>query len=257
MSVFLTLFKSSLGRRIRDGFAIGYNVVFPLVLIILLGFLTKNNYTEIINSFQYYTLVTIPFCTLFGIITSAYGGKEDAAFGTAVRLIQAPINRWHIILSKLLADTVVFSLCNALVLTVCYFIFRLPLSGRFTAVILLYTAETFLACGFGLLLGLGIKNFIVVKNLINLPICIFAVLGGSFFPIGSLKPFWQTLLYLSPLTWMNRSIFRYLYDGEVYRNQLYRLSFVFFAAGFVICLVAVIHFKKEEFLNGNIPGYKK
>lgn len=247
MSVFLTLFKSSLGRRIRDGFAIGYNLVFPLLLIILLGFLTKDNYTEIINSFQYYTLVTIPFCTLFCIITSAYGGKEDAAFGTAVRLIQAPINRWHIIISKLLADTVVFSFCNALVLTVCYFIFSLPLSGRFTAVILLFTAETFLACGFGLLLGLGIKNFIVVKNLINLPICIFAVLGGSFFPIGSLKPFWETILYLSPLTWVNRSIFRYLYDGEVYGNQLYRLAFIFFAAGFVFAWQRSFTLKRRNF----------
>ena len=257
MSVFLTLFKSSLGRRIRDGFAIGYNIVFPLILIILLGLLTKDNYAEIINSFQYYTLVTIPFCTLFCIITSAYGGKEDAAFGTAVRLIQAPINRWYIIVSKLLADTMVFSFCNVLVLTICYLIFNLPLGGRFTAVILLLTAETFLACGFGLLLGLGIKNFIIVKNLINLPICMFAVLGGSFFPIGSLNPFWQTILNLSPLTWVNRSIFRYLYDGEVYRNQLYRLTFAFFAAGLVFFLTAVFHFKKEEFLNGNLPGYKK
>lgn len=257
MGVFLTLFTNSLRRRIRDGFAIGYNIVFPLTLIIILGYLTKDNYTGMISSFQYYTLVTIPFCILFCIITSAYGGKEDAAFGTAVRLIQAPINRWHIIASKLLADTMVFSICNVLVFTVGYLIFRLPLGGRFMAVILLFTAETFLACGFGLLLGLGIKNFIIVKNLINFPICIFAVLGGSFFPIGSFKPFWQTILYLSPLTWVNRSIFRYLYDGEVYRYQLYQLTFTLIAAGFIFSLAAVYYFKKEEFLNGNIPGYKK
>jgi ABC-2 type transport system permease protein len=258
MKIFWKLFKSSLMKRIREGFAIGYNIIFPVVLIIILGFLVKDNYTDIISSFQYYTVVMLPFCTLFCIITSAYAGKEEAYSGTAVRFLAAPISKGNIVLSKLLSCTFVFTLCNLLVLKVCELIWKLPLYGKFLPVALMLTAETFFSCGLGLFISYGMKNFIVVKNIINLPICILAVIGGSFFPVGTLKSGWQAVFNISPLTWINRSLFQYLYDNSSSgRNLIFRLTVIFLSLGSVISIAAILKFNKEEFLHGDISGNSK
>ncbi len=259
MDIFWTLFKSNLSKRVRDGFAIGYNIIFPFVLIIILGALLKGSYNNIITSYQYYTLVTIPFCTLYSVITAAYAGKDEAYSNTAVRILTAPVKRREIVLSKLLSCVVVFSICNMIVLLSCSLVWRLPIWDKLIPVLILLTAETFFSCGLGLFIGFGMKNFVVVKNIINVPICIFAIIGGSFYPVGSLNRGWQAVFHLSPLTWINKSIFQYLYD----MNQrdavisLFIITAVFLVLGFIMSTAGIIWFKKEEYLNGDLPGYQK
>jgi ABC-2 type transport system permease protein len=259
MGVFWTLFHNSLQKRIRDGFALGYNIIFPITLIVILGSLLKDNYTEIITSYQYYTLVTIPFCTLLSVITAAYAGKDEAYSNTAVRFLSAPIKKSDIVLSKQLACTIVFAICNIIVLEGGNLIWKLPLRGKFFPIIMLLTAETFFACGVGLFIGFGMKNFIIAKNLINIPICLFAILGGSFFPVGSLNAGWQAVLNISPLTWVNKSIFKYLYDDNVVadRNNLLAITVLFLALGIILIIATIIKFRKEEYLDGDLPSYKK
>ncbi|WMJ89917.1 ABC transporter permease [Anaerocolumna sp. MB42-C2] len=259
MGIFWTLFKSNLSKRVRDGFAVGYNIIFPFILIIILGALLKGSYNKIITSYQYYTLVTVPFCILYSIITAAYAGKDEACSNTAARILAAPVKKIEIVLSKLLSCVVVFALCNIIVLLSCSLILRVPIWGKLIPVIILLTAETFFSCGLGLLIGFGMKNFVVVKNIINIPICLFAIMGGSFYPVGSLNRGWQAVFYLSPLTWINKSIFRYLYDVKQRDtvHSMFIITAVFLVLGLIISAAAIIWFKKEEYLNGYLPGYQK
>ncbi len=242
-------------RRATDGFAIGYNIVFPMVLITILGTLGRGRQQGFISSYQYYTLVLLPFCTSMAVITAAYAGKEDAFAHTAMRIIMSPLSNIEIVLAKMISCTVVYSICNGFMIVVTKLIWRVSYQGKMVPVLFLLTATAFCVCSLGVLIGLGMKNFLTVKNVLNIPISLCAIAAGSFFPVGTLNRRLQFLLDLSPLTWINRSIFLCIYDGK--SDLLWGVSAALLIAGGVFIWLAMKYFKREEYLNGQLPGSEK
>jgi ABC-2 type transport system permease protein len=242
-------------RRSRDSFLIGYNIIFPIIMVALLGYLSSKSYGSGFTGYQYYSIVMLPFCISMAVITAAYAGKEDAYKRTAVRFLYAPVSGAHIILTKLISCTIVLSACNLLVLLFSMLVFRLPIADNIILLTLLLTSEAFAVCALGLLIGLGMKNFIFIKNIINIPICVAAVLGGAFFPMGSFNPVWKTVIRISPLTWINRSIFLYIYDSN--SELLAKTGLLLILTGIIFTILAIRLFRKEEFIHGDLPGFEK
>lgn len=255
MKSFCNLFCFDLRRRSKDSFLIGYNIVFPIFMIVLLGYLSSKSYGHQFTGYQYYSIVMPSFCTAMAIITAAFASKDDAYKKTAVRFLFAPIPYAHIVLSKLLSCTLVISCCNVLVLLTSRFVFHLPAYGEIIPISLLLMSESFTVCAIGLFIGLGMKNFIFIKNIVNIPICVAAILAGAFFPIGTLNHGLEIILMLSPLTWINRSIFLVIYDNSCL--LLWRTSIVFVIVGIAFTILAIKCFRKEEFIYGDLPGYDK
>ncbi len=132
---------------------------------------------------------------------------------------------------------------------------KLPIRDDFLHILALLTMLSFAVCGVGLFIGYGITNFIMVKNIINIPVMAAGILAGSFYPFGSLNPAWETAIILSPLTWINRSIFHCIYDG--YTGHLWVTNLVCLVIGLGCTATAVLLFKKEEYIHGVLPGYEK
>jgi ABC-2 type transport system permease protein len=224
-------------------------------MILLLGYLSSGNYGKNFTGYQYYAIVMLPFCVAMAIITAAYAGKDDAYKKTAVRFLFAPVPHAQIVLAKLISCIVLMSICNVVVLLFVKLLLKLPLVTQFFPVFLLLTAETFCTCAVGLIIGFGMKNFLLIKNILNIPICLAAILAGAFYPIGTLSPKLEVILELSPLTWVNRSMFLAIYDGT--SSLLWRTSMVFVVSGIIFTILAIKLFKKEEFIHGDLPGYEK
>jgi ABC-2 type transport system permease protein len=197
----------------------------------------------------------LPFCIATAIITAAYAGKDDAYKKTAVRYLFSPVSSTQIVLSKLLSCMIIMSICNMVVLLFAKLVLRLPLSVEFLPVFLLLTAQTFCITAIGLFIGFGMKNFILIKNMLNIPICLAAILAGAFYPIGTLNSKLDLLIKLSPLTWVNRSIFLVIYDDS--SSLLWKTSVVMLVVGVIFTGLAIKLFKKEEFIHGDLPGYEK
>lgn len=255
MREFSVIFCHDLRRRLKDSFLIGYNIIFPMIMIVLLGYLASGSYGKKFTGYHYYSIVMLPFCIAMAVITAAYAAKEDAYKKTAVRFLFAPVALHHIVAAKLLSCTVVISLCNLIVLTAALLVFRLPIADRMIPLTIMLSAETFMVCAIGLLVGFGMKNFIFVKNLLNIPICLAAILGGSLFPIGTFHLGLRFLLEISPLTWINRGMFLSVYDDN--SLLLWRITIILVTIGIVFAVLAARLFKKEEFIHGDLPGYEK
>ena len=99
------------------------------------------------------------------------------------------------------------------------------------------------------------KDFLKLKNILNIPILIFAVLGGCFYPLGTWNKLFLVVLNLSPLRWINRCQFLLIYDNN--RSLLYILSLIMIIVASVIMLLTILCFKKEEYGNGELPGYEE
>ena len=254
MTAFSSMLKMNLKRRFCDGFAVGYNLIFPAVMIGLLGTLCKKLSYGGISGYQYYTVVMIPFCTIMALITAAYAGKDDAYAKTAERVLLTPISTKAIVWSKVISCSLVFFLCGILVYGAAGILTGLEMRS-IGWISILFLTLSFSVSSIGTLIGLGMKNFLVLKNVLNIPIAIFAILGGTFFRIGTFNRVGNFVLNLSPIRWINRSMFQLLFEG----NQMLLLytAGVLIIVGSVCAVLAIKTFQKGEYMNGSMPGYEK
>lgn len=250
----ISFFTHNLKRRFLDGFAIGYNIIFPLCMIGLLGLLTRKSFNEEITSFQYYGIVLIPFCIVLGLVTAAYAGKDDAYSNTACRIIIAPISKGVIVISKILSCSIVFFLCSMFV----YLIFALLSHIQLTTILpmaFFYFCLCLSVGSIGSLVGLGMKNFLIIKNVISIPFTILAFFGGTFYPFRSSSPLISTIIQWSPFTLLNRSCFLLLYDHN--SMPIVYCSVGMLIISVVVTLITYVCFQKEEYIHGTMPSYEK
>ena len=256
MIPFKVLFMSNLKRRLKDGFAVGYNMIFPLFTIWLMGLLFKEIYQkEIITSYQYYGVVTVPFCILLSVITAAYAGKDDAYANTADRILVAPVSDAAIVCSKIFSEVIVFAGCSFVVLILSFLFWNVCSIHDIGEILICYLAVSFVTACLGTFIGLGMKDFMKLKNILNIPILIFAIMGGCFYSFGTYNKLLLFLLDLSPLRWVNKGLFMMIYDDNYALLHVFNLVMV--VVGFIFMLLSMIFFRREEYGNGKLPDYEK
>ncbi|MFA9377434.1 MAG: ABC transporter permease [Lachnotalea sp.] len=256
MVAFKSILWANIKRRTTDGFSVGYNIIFPLIMIWLLGLICKEMFSkESITSYQYYGVVLVPFSMFMAIVTAAYGGKDDAYANTAERILVAPVSVIIIVVSKIIAQIIVITSCSLFVFGFSTVVWDVWSISYFLPISLLYISISFMIASIGTYIGLGMKNFMKIKNLLNVPIVLFALLAGCFYRFGTLHKGLQFVIDLSPLTWANRSIFMMMFDDN--RIILYIVCGIFNIVGLIFTMIAIIFFKKEEYGNGELPSYEE
>lgn len=246
MRYFLPLFRLGVKRRSKDFFVLFYNIVFPVIIIMLLGYLTSKSYGNEFTSYNYYTIVTIPFCVLMGIISVSYVAQDEKISKTSYRYMISPISIADLVLSKLFSCTIVLSTCNLITLLLLRGIFHMSFGGKFLAVIFFLTCESIVVSSMGLFLGLVCKNLDMLRNIINIPIVIFGFLGGVFFPVSSLNSAISLIINISPLTWINRALVACIYDNNL--QLLFNISSIFIVTSIFMTIFTIRFFKKEVFI---------
>lgn len=246
MKNFSPLFKLGLKRRSKDFFIIFYSVVFPIVLISLLGYLTSKSYGLEFTSYEYYSIVMIPFCLLMGITSVAYAAADEKRMKTSYRYMISPISKSSLVISKFLSCVIVLMVCSIIVLLISRLIFHLPVNENVVYLIILLLCESIAISGLGLFFGLASNNFATIQNFLNLPIMIFGFLGGAFFPVSSLNPILSFIVNLSPLTWINKGIMYCLYVSDA--TILLYTSAILFIVGVLFTILTIKYFKKEAFV---------
>lgn len=150
--------------------------------------------------------------------------------------------------------SIVFFLCSIFV----YLIFAL-LCHISLKTILPMTFFYFSLCicvgSIGSLVGLGMKNFLLIKNVISIPFTILAFFGGTFYPFRSSSSLISGMIQWSPFTFMNRSCFLLLYDDNPL--PIVNCSIGMLAISAVITLITYVCFQKEEYIHGTMPSYEK
>lgn len=248
MNEFKALFSLNMKKRIKDSFLIGYGVIFPLMMIAILGYMSSNYYDNSsgVSSYYYYTMVIIPFCTFLGSVTLIYYAREESLYKCGERYIIAPISKSMVVLSKILPSTIAMSVYNLILLLICKFVFKVNFNGKSIEIFILLVVLSFLSCAIGTFIGVCSKDFLTVKNIVSIPIMIMALLGGSFFQISSLGKVFEKISLLSPLTYVNRGIFMMLNDNS-YRFYIIALI-VITTLGLLFTLASIRYFKEEVYL---------
>lgn len=246
MKNFSPLFQLELKRRSKDFFIIFYSVVFPIVIISLLGYLTSKSYGVEFTSYEYYSIVLIPFCLFMGITSVAYAAVDEKRMRTSCRYIISPISKACLVMSKFLSCVIALTVGSIIVLIISKILFHLPINENIIYLIWLFLCESVAITGLGLFCGLASKNFAVIQNFLNLPIMIFGFLGGAFFPVSPLNPILSFVIHLSPLTWINRGIMYCIYVSDP--TILLYVSGGLLITGVLFTILTIKYFKKEAFI---------
>lgn len=248
MTGFIKLMDYGLKRRMKDFFIIIYSIVFPLLQILLLGYLATNFFKGdgSITSNHYYTLVIIPFYLMTSMITVAYVAKDESLRKTSYRFIIAPIDGGAIVLSKIFSCAIVIWICSLINLLITRLVLRVTFGESALMIILMFFTVTLMASAMGIYFGLCIKSFETIKGILNIPLSIFGLLGGTFFPVGSLGNNFEKFTLISPFTWINKGVFAATYDND-YKILIYTIVATL-VISVIFSILSIISFKKEAFL---------
>ena len=194
--------------------------------------------TQNINYFEYITPGLLGMVLLFSGMQSSLSMVYDREMGVMKILLTVPLPRWYMLVSKLIAGTIL-----SIIQAYCFLIICLPIVNVYTPFLTSYTGWIFalpFIVLFGLMLGsLGLLLSVYIKQLENFAGTMNFVIFPMFFISSALYPLWRLIdngaLYIYYLAKLNP----FTYGVEMVRAaSLGR----FYFEGVFICLMCTIIF---------------
>ena len=209
-SLYFIVFGSAIGGRITeiDGISYGAFIVPGLIMLLLL--------TE-------------------GISNASFGIYFPKWSGTIYEVLSAPISAFEIVIGYVGAAVTKSLILGLLVFVTSRFFVTYEIAHPFWMIaFLVLTAMTF--CLFGFIIGLwadGFEKLQIIPSLIVMPL---TFLGGSFYSIQMLPPFWYQISLLNPVVYLING-FRWTFFGFADVNIEICVAVVF--AFLLICFAIV------------------
>ncbi|MGO4703997.1 ABC transporter permease [Dyella sp. 2RAB6] len=155
--------------------------------------------------------------------------------GTIYELLSAPVSPWEAVLGYVgAASTKSVMLGLLILLTARFFVPYSIMHPLWMMVFLLLTAVTF--SSFGFIIGLWADDFQKLQVIPLMVVTPLTFLGGAFYSIGMLPPFWQKVALFNPVVYLI-SGFRWSFYGQSDVNVVVSASMTL--AFLLVCIAAI------------------
>lgn len=243
----LRMFKMDFMNTAKNPTLFLCNTVFPLVIILIMGFITKASYGSKVTSYDYYGVTMTIFFAFEIATTEANTFMEKKVKPGNVRLIYSPTHTSNIFLSKILACSAFAGICYTILMVVEDKVFNIKLGGEnFIYVLILVLLFIFFMCSFGAFMCCIFKSEEAANKIMFPLLVVFGIFGGMFFPIDSLGNAVQKLSYVSPLKWINDCILKIIYDKDF--SMFVPTITAFILGSAILMLLCKLIFKPEEYI---------
>lgn len=237
--------KEDVINLVKNPIWIFYAALFPILLVLILGFLTKDNYGSSITSYDYYGITLMIYAVLNSGMIAANAFMEERIKKPNMRIIYAPGNVKSIYLSKIVASFIFSFLFHVFDMVVLTLIFKIHLNGILQLILLLSLMELF-SVTLGVMFCCVFKTETITNQLLSIIINLFALLGGLLFSLDGYGETIRKISALSPAKWFSDTTFQMIYDNNF-------TSFVPTILGLVVIttlmiLICHITFRKEDCL---------
>lgn len=245
---FINIVKFDIKNTLKNPMLIIINTIFPVIMIAIVGFITRNGYgSENISSYDYYGVTLMIFMGLMLSMTATNVFLEESVRKGNTRIVYAPVSKAEIYLSKIIASYVVGTVSCAVIMLAGQYIVNINFGGKnILYIIFLINVLSFFGSCLGVLFCCIFKSEQGANGVMQIPILIFVFLGGVFFPIASLGKNFEALSNISPLRWITQCAFQIIYDNDF---SIYLPSIVVTLLAALICIILCqIIFKPEEYV---------
>jgi len=225
------------------------NTMIPLILIGVLGFVTKSNFgTMPISAYDYQGVnMLILSVALLVAITTSNAFMEEKVMRGNMRIAYAPVSKLEMVLSKIVSSYVFVSICYGLLVPFCQYILGLNLGGsNFLWFTLLLNIFAFFGCCFGAMFCCIFRSEEQANSIMQIPLFIFIFLGGVLFRIHRLGNVVNMISNISPVKWVAGCSYQIIYDND--RHLLLPVITGLAALSLLCFLVCGLLFKPEEYV---------
>ncbi|MBU3218233.1 ABC transporter permease [Clostridium estertheticum] len=213
----------------------------------------KTNYSTITSlnksvqpsSLDYYTIAEIALIIMYAGMTGLFGIASEKNSKTRDRILISPVKKYEFLIGKTIGGVIGTILQIAIVVLFSKFVLHSNWGNDIFTVLLIFISQIIMAISIGVGIGFIFKNENVANGVLNFMIPVMVFLGGSYMSVDSFgnKTF-QVITYLSPVRWVNRSIF-----DVIYNNNYSKVSYaILINIGIAVVFLAIssLLFRKEN-----------
>lgn len=248
MIKFLTLFKHDLYNLISSPGILCIFLVFPTILILLMGFLFENLYhTAIVNSYDFYGVTMIFFIAMMGSTVPANIFLEKHIRSGNTRIFYSPVSKIYIYSSKILACFLFMAITLIVNIVIFNGISFVNFGGeRIGYVILLIINFVLFLTMLSSAICVTIHSEDITNIILSNSMSVLGFLSGIFFPISSLGAVFEKIASFSPIKWTVDCIFQLIYDGQSNNYWWIMLGLIILS----LLLLAVVHhnYRSEDYI---------
>ena len=175
-----------------------------LLYIIVFGS-TLGSRIDTIHGIKYINYI-IPGLTMMTILNQAYQNSASSIMqGKYLKFIEdiliLPLSGLQIAMGYIIGGAIRGLISGFGILIICYFITDFYIQNYFLSIFyLIIVSWTFSA--FGVIVGIYAKTWDAVGSFSNFIILPMTFLGGVFYSLDMLAPFWRNISYINPIYWM-------------------------------------------------------
>lgn len=202
---FIALFRAQVQRFLR----IWTQTLLPSVITMILYFVIFGNLVgsqlKAIDGFTYMQYIT-PGLIMMSIVTNSYADTVGSFYFLRFQrsideLVVSPMSSTTILLGFVLSGALRGLMVGTLVLLLSLFFTHLKLQHLFLMFVTAFISAVLFSL-MGLLNGIFARNFDDISIVPTFVLTPLTYLGGVFYSIHMLSPFWQKLSYLNPILYI-------------------------------------------------------
>ncbi len=235
--------KEDLKNLIKNPMWLFYGTLFPILLVVILGFLGKDSYGNEVTSYDYYGITLIIYSILMSGMTSANAFMEVTIRKPNMRIIYAPGNSNVIYLSKILSSFIFCFGCHLFDMIFLYLVFDIGLHAVPQILILLGLTELF-SVALGVMCCCIFKTEAMANQILSIVINLLAIFGGLLFSLDGYGEVVRGISYLSPAKWLVKTSFSMIYDNDF--SWFFPTLIGISLATTVVFIICKITFRKED-----------
>jgi ABC-2 type transport system permease protein len=183
---------------------------------------------------------------MFLMYTVSYGGRsllEELEQGTLTRLLVFPTNTRQVLIGKIIGIFLLGAAQMLILIQASTFLFGIQWGDQ-QAVMLLSLAAVFGAAGWGVLLAVISKTPSQAGQLGMVLMLFFSLLGGSFFYLGNMPVWFQTISKVTPIAWGMQGFTTLGLGGSIADITTPILALI--VMGLVLMVVSIILFNRRK-----------
>jgi len=203
-------------------------LISSLLYIIVFG-TTLGTRISSIDGVPYINFI-VPGLAMMSVINQAYQNSASSIMqGKYLKFIEdiliAPLSGFEISLGYIIGGALRGLICGLGILVICLFMTDLIIENFILTIFYLLTVSwTFSA--FGVIIGIYAKSWDEIGSFTNFVFMPMTFLGGVFYSLDMLPPFWRNISYINPIYWMISGL-RYATIGLEENSNLISLVLCF------------------------------
>lgn len=179
-------------------------IITTLLFIFIFGFSLGSRIHEI-EGFTYIIFI-LPGLATMGVVTNAYANTSTSLFMAKMdrsieNILAAPISYYQVATAMMIGGLIRGLVIGIVTLVISMFSVQMPLLHPFWTLLILIL-NSILFSSLGIISGLWSESWDQIATFTNFIITPFVYLGGVFYSIHMLPPFWQKVSLANPIFYL-------------------------------------------------------